>query len=247
MTTDRLAGKVVIVTGGTRGMGEAIVRGVVHHGGKVVFGGRDETAGTAIANALGEDAAYVRQDVTARDDWVRIVETALTRFGRITGLVNNAGEAHSATLRNITDQDFARQVAVNQTSVMLGMQHVVAPMRDHGSGSIVNVSSPAGVRAHPGLVPYAGAKAAVVGMSLAAAGELAHRAIRVNVIVPGFFATRLLDESSGGQGRSIGAERTPMRRVASPEEIVGPVVFLLSDEASFVTGATLAVDGGLTA
>lgn len=245
--SDRLDGKVVIVTGGTRGMGEAIVRGIVRHGGAVVFGGRDEAAGAAIAQTLGDAALYVRQDVTSRDDWVRIVGAAQARFGRVTGLVNNAGEAHSATLRNITDADFARQVAVNQTSVMLGMQQVVEPMRDHGSGSIVNISSPAGVRSHPGLVAYAGAKAAVVGMSLAAAGELAHRAIRVNVIVPGFFATRLLDESSGGKGRAIGAERSPMRRVAEPEEIVGPVVFLLSDEASYVTGATLAVDGGLTA
>ena len=245
--SDRLAGKVVIVTGGTRGMGEAIVRGVVRHGGQVAFGGRDEAAGTAIADELGDAALFVPQDVSARADWERIVDRTLTRFGRITGLVNNAGQAHSATLRHITDADFAQQVAVNQTGVMLGMQHVTPAMREHGSGSIVNVSSPAGVRAHPGLVPYAGAKAAVIGMSLAAAGELAARAIRVNVIVPGFFATRLLDESSGGRGRAIGAERCPMRRVAEPEEIVGPVVFLLSDEASYVTGATLAVDGGLTA
>lgn len=244
---NRLAGKVVIVTGGTRGMGEAMTRGIVRQGGQVVFGGRDEIAGNAIEADLGGNGYYVRQDVSSRDDWQRVIETALTRFGKITGLVNNAGQAHSAPLRNITDEDFQQQIAVNQTGVMLGMQYVNGPMREHGSGSIINVSSPAGIRAHPALIPYSGAKAAVIGMSLAAAGELAARNIRVNVIVPGFFATRLLDESSGGQGRAMGAERCPMKRVAEPEEIVGPVVFLLSDEASYVTGATLTVDGGLTA
>lgn len=243
----RLAGKVVIVTGGTRGLGAAMARGIVRHGGHVVLTGRDEPAGTAVEQELGESSAYVRHDVSSRQDWEAVIRTAQARFGIVTGLVNNAGQPHAATLRNITDEDFLRQVAVNQMGVMLGMQHVSPLMRAHGSGSIVNVGSAAGVRSHPGMVTYGGTKAAVIGMSLAAAGELAAHAVRVNVVVPGFFDTRLLEEGSRGEGLRLGVELCPMKRVADPEEIVGPVVFLLSDEASYVTGATLAVDGGLTA
>ena len=244
--SDRLAGKVVIVTGGTRGMGEAEVRGIVAHGGCVVFGGRDEAAGNAIAADLGERAIFVPQDVAVKADWERIVGTAIDRFGRIDGLVNNAGYASSQPLRAVSAEEIAKSIEINQIGVLLGMQHVESAMREAGSGSIVNIASPAGIRAHRGLSVYGGTKAAVIAMSRAVAAELAPKNIRVNIIVPGFFATRLLLDSSNGQGVAMGAERTPMRRVAQPDEIVGPVVFLLSDESSFVTGATLAVDGGYT-
>lgn len=243
----RLRGKVIIVTGGTRGIGEAVVRGIVREGGQVVFGGRDESAGKAIMAELGEATCYVRQDVTVRADWAKIVDTALDRFGRITGLVNNAGQLRVAELAKLSDQDFAYHVAVNQTAVLLGMQYVEEPMRRHGSGSIVNIGTPAGSRAVAGLVAYAATKAAIFGMSLSAMAELAPHNIRVNVIVPGMFDTRLLAESSDGRGRERAALKAPMKRIGEPVEMVGPVVFLLSDEASYVTGAVLSVDGGATA
>ena len=242
----RLAGKVVIITGGTRGMGEAEVRGVVAEGGKVVFGGRDEEAGAAIAADLGGNGVYLRQDVTSEEDWKRVVQTTLDRFGQVNGLVNNAGLSMGHKLQNITLEQIHAVTGVNQIGVMLGMREVIAPMRAAGGGSIVNIGSPAGTRAMPNLAAYSATKAAVVGMSRSAAAELAAEHIRVNVVHPGYFATRLLDEASRGHGRTMGAELTPMKRVAEPQEIVGAIVYLLSDEASFVTGAELAVDGGLT-
>lgn len=242
----RLSGKVVIVTGGTRGMGEAQVRGIVAEGGRVVFGGRDEAAGQAIAAELGGQALFVRQDVAVEDDWKRIVAAAVERFGGIDGLVNNAGLALTGSLARLDLDDVHRMIGVNQISVMLGLKHVMKPMRDRGGGSVIHVGSATALRAHAGTVAYAGTKAAVVGMSLSAAAELAPMRIRVNVLHPGFFDTRLLEESSRGHGRALGVERTPLGRIAQPREIVGASVFLLSDESAFVTGAQLTVDGGLT-
>ncbi len=243
----RLAGRVVIVSGGTRGMGEAVVRGIIRHGGKAAFGGRDEAAGRKIAQDLGGNALFVPQDVSLAADWDNIVAQTLARFGHVSGLVNNAGYSVSAPIAQVTDAQIHQIIGVNQIGVLLGMRAVLAAMSANGSGSIVNIASAAGVKAHPGVNAYAGAKAAVIGMSRSAAVELAPRNIRVNAIIPGFFATRLLDESSHGSGRERGARVTPLRRTAAPEEMVGPVVFLLSDESSFVTGAQLAVDGGYTA
>jgi 3alpha(or 20beta)-hydroxysteroid dehydrogenase len=243
----RLSGKTIIVSGGTRGMGEAVVRGIVRHGGQVAFGGRDAAAGNAIAQELGADALFVPQDVSLAADWKNIVHQAQERFGAISGLVNNAGYAGSGRLAKITDDEIHKTIAVNQIGVLLGMRELLPALAANGGGSIVNISSSAGVKAHAGINAYAGAKAAVIGMTRSAALELAPQRIRVNAIIPGFFATRLLDESSRGTGRERGAALTPLGRTAEPEEMVGPVVFLLSDESSFVTGAQLAVDGGYTA
>jgi 3alpha(or 20beta)-hydroxysteroid dehydrogenase len=244
--TARLAGKVVIVTGGTRGMGEAEVRGIVSEGGSVCFGGRDEAAGRAIEADLDGHALYVRQDVANEAYWQHIVSATLERFGTITGLVNNAGLVIREQITDLTTDNIHRMIGVNQLGALLGIKHVSEPMRQNGGGAIVNIGSAVALRAHAGVIAYSATKAAVVGLSLAAAAELAPINIRVNVVHPGFFATRLLDEASRGAGRVLGKERTPLKRVAEPEEIVGPITFLLSDESSFVTGAQLTVDGGLT-
>ncbi len=242
----RLSGKVILLSGGTRGMGEAMVRGIVAHGGQVVFGGRDRAAGEAIAADLGGQGVYVPLDVRQESDWVRAVETAATRFGRLSGLVNNAGFGKSRRIEAVEMADIEEIIGINQIGVLLGMKHAVPALRDNGAGSIVNIGSAASLRAHAGVAVYSGAKAAVVGMSLSAAAELAPQGLRVNVVHPGYFDTRLLDESSRGMGRTIGVERTPLGRVAEPQEIVGTIVYLLSDESGFVTGAQITVDGGLT-
>lgn len=242
----RLAGAVVILSGGTRGMGEAMVRGIVAQGGKVVFGGRDSAAGAAIEAGLGGHALYTPLDVRREEDWSRAVTLATQRFGAITGLVNTAGFSLSRPIEAIGMAEIDEVIGINQIGVLLGMKHVVPALRAGGAGSIVNIGSAAGLRAHAGLAIYGGAKAAVVGMSLAVAAELAPLGIRVNVVHPGFFATRLLDEASRGAGRAIGRERTPMGRVAQPEEIVGTIIYLLSEDSRFVTGTQIAVDGGLT-
>ena len=242
----RLNGKVVIVTGGTRGLGEATVRGIVEQGGRVVLGGRDEDAGELIVADLGENAAYVKHDASLRADWERIVSAALERFGSITGLVNNGAVQSSQTIAKITDEDLDRTIAVNLKGPILGVQHVAKHMRAARSGSIINVSSAAGVKAHIASTVYGSTKSALLAFGRNAALELAPYNVRVNTIIPGFFATRLMDHASSGLGRQMGAELTPLGRTAEPVEIVGPMIFLLSDEASFVTGAELRVDGGYT-
>lgn len=243
----RLENKVVLLSGGTRGMGEAQVRAMVAEGAHVIFGGRDGAAGSAIEDALDGRAVYSKLDVTKADDWKAMVARAVDRFGRIDGLVNNAGFGVTRPLAEISDAEWADVIAVNQTGVFLGMRETVGAMLASGGGSIVNVASPAGTKAHVNLVAYSAAKAAVIGMSRAAAKELAGRGVRVNVFIPGYFATRLLMESSNGQGLERGAQMTPMGRVGDPAESVGAILYLLSDESSFVTGTQIAADGGYTA
>lgn len=245
--TGRLENKIILLSGGTRGMGEAQVRAMVREGATIVFGGRDEAAGRAIESDLSGRASFVRLDVTKAHDWNAMVETTLDRFGRIDGLVNNAGFGVSRALPDISDEEWAEVIAVNQTGVFLGMRAVAAPMLAAGKGAIVNVASPAGVKAHKNLVAYSAAKAAVIGMSRAAAKELAGQGVRVNIFIPGYFATQLLMESSNGQGLERGAALTPLGRVGDPNESAGAVIYLLSDESSFVTGAQITADGGYTA
>jgi 3alpha(or 20beta)-hydroxysteroid dehydrogenase len=242
----RLSGKVAIVTGGTRGMGEAIVRGIVAESGKVVFGGRDEAAGNAIASDLGNGAYFVRQDVALEEDWRKIVAAALQKFGRINGLVNNAGSMGQHGVSEIT-MDLAQSLfATNQLAVLLGIKHVVGPMRSIGSGSIVNIGSVAVRRGMARISAYSGVKSAVSGITRSTAMELAPENIRVNAIHPGTFDTRMLAESMGADALAYAADVTPMNRAGNPREMTGPVVFLLSDESSYVTGAELPVDGGLS-
>lgn len=243
----RLSGKIVLLSGGTRGMGEAQVRGMVREGAEVVFGGRDRAAGTAIAESLGGKAHFVPLDVTRSADWKAATDFTLAKFGRIDGLVNNAGVGATRPLVDIDDAEWADIIAVNQNGVFFGMREGARAMLRSGGGSIVNVASPAGTKAHANLVAYSAAKAAVIGMSRAAAKELAPIGIRVNVLIPGFFATRLLTETTNSEALVRGAKLTPLGRVAQPEESVGAVMFLLSDESGFVTGTQIVVDGGYTA
>jgi len=243
----RLSGKIILLSGGTRGMGEAQVRGMAREGAQVVFGGRDRDAGTAIADSLGGKAHFVPLDVTKPEDWKAAVAFAVGKFGRIDGLVNNAGVGATRPLVDISDEEWASILAVNQNGVFFGMREGARAMLETGGGSIVNVASPAGTKAHANLVAYSAAKAAVIGMSRAAAKELAPHGIRVNVFIPGFFATRLLTETTSSAALDRGAQLTPLGRVAQPEESVGAMIYLLSDESSFVTGTQIVADGGYTA
>lgn len=243
--TDRLHGKVVIVTGGTRGMGEAIVRGIAAEGGRVVFGGRDESAGQAITSDIGEAALYVRQDVAVEGDWQAIVLAATARFKRIDGLVNNAGMLLAGPLEQISLDQAQQVILTNQIAILMGMKHVVGPMRSVGGGSIVNIGSIAVRRGMPGIVHYSGTKAAVSGMSRSAAAEFAHDNIRVNVVHPGPFETQMMQQARGDNEPATEAKLPPLGRIAQPPEIVGAVIYLLSDESGFVTGAEIDVNGGV--
>ncbi|WP_408587942.1 SDR family NAD(P)-dependent oxidoreductase [Novosphingobium sp.] len=241
----RFEGAVTIVTGATRGMGEAIVRALVAEGGRVVFTGRDRGAGAALEAQLAGAAEFVCQDVGVEEDWRAVVSHTLARMGCIDGLVNNAGLMGKNPIEGTTPQQIADLIATNQTSILLGMKYVVGPMRAGGGGSIVNIGSVAALRGMAGISAYSGAKAAVAAMTRAAAIELAPDRIRVNVVHPGPFATRMLSDSMGSEGEEYAKAAVPMGRVGQPREMAGPVLFLLSDESSYITGAELSVDGGL--
>jgi 3alpha(or 20beta)-hydroxysteroid dehydrogenase len=242
----RLDGKVAIVTGAARGQGEAEARLFAREGAKVVIGDVLVDAGEALAAELGPDAVFVRHDVADEVAWEAVVATALERFGGVDVLVNNAGIGHTAPIADHTVADYQRVVAVNQTGVFLGMRAVVAPMTEGGGGSIVNISSGAGLRATKYMIAYAATKYAVTGMTAAGALELARYKIRVNSIHPGVVDTPMLGEFFDRNNDSL-VRTTPMRRMAHPDEIANVALFLASDESSYMTGAHVPVDGGITA
>ena len=241
----RLDGKVAIVTGGARGQGEAEVRLFVAEGAKVIVADVLVDAGKAVAESLGDNAVFFRHDVSREEDWEAAINLATERFGGLDVLVNNAGILHNATIAKHTLADYERVVSVNQVGVFLGIRAAIAPMTSRGGGSIVNTSSGAGLRATKYCFAYAATKYAVTGMTAAAALELARNRIRVNSIHPGLIDTPMVaSDDPEINNRLIRA--TPMRRVGEPEEIARVALFLASDESSYMTGAHVPVDGGVT-
>ncbi len=192
-----LQDKVVIVTGATGGQGEAEVRLLVAAGAKVVFGGRSEADGTRIADELGDHAVFQRHNVGDEAEWQAIVATAEERFGRVDGLVNNAGVTITGLLTDVDAGEVMDGIRTNQLGVLLGMKHVVPAMRRAGGGSIVNIGSEAGTRGYPQAIAYSGTKAAVAGMTRTASAELAADRIRVNLVMPGPIDTPMISNASG--------------------------------------------------
>jgi 3alpha(or 20beta)-hydroxysteroid dehydrogenase len=240
----RFDGKVILVTGGARGQGAAEARLLVQQGAKVVIGDVLEKEGSELAKQLGSSAKFVRHDVTSEADWARAVQTAES-LGGLHGLVNNAAIYQPRRLLE-TDLDlWNRHLLINQTGCFLGMKAVVGPMERSGGGSIVNISSGAGLRGSPQAFAYSTTKWALRGMTKAAAMDLARHKIRVNSIHPGPIETEMLKEWSGDQ-RVKRLKSVPMRRTGTAEEVANAVLFLLSDESSYITGAEVAVDGGVT-
>jgi 3alpha(or 20beta)-hydroxysteroid dehydrogenase len=239
----RLDGKVALVTGGARGQGAAEVRLFAAEGAKVVAADVRVDAGEALAAELGDDVVFVRHDVADEGSWEGAVGTALERFGGLDVLVNNAGIGHTATIGKHTLGDYERVIGVNQTGVFLGIRSAIEPMKSAGGGSIVNTSSGAGLRATKYMIAYAASKYAVTGMTAAAALELARYRIRVNSIHPGVIDTPMLGDFT--ENEKI-VRATPLRRMGTPEEIANVALFLASDESSYMTGAHVVVDGGIT-
>jgi 3alpha(or 20beta)-hydroxysteroid dehydrogenase len=242
----RLDGKVAIVTGGARGQGEAEVRLFVAEGAKVVVSDVLVDEGKNLAASLGENAVFLRHDVSREDDWEAAVNLATERYGSLDVLVNNAGILHNATIAKHTLADYERVVAVNQVGVFLGIRSAIAPMTSRGGGSIVNISSGAGIRATKYGFAYAATKYAVTGMTAAAALELARNNIRVNSIHPGLIDTPMVASDDPNANNKL-IRATPLRRAGQPEEIARVALFLASDESSYMTGAHVPVDGGVTA
>lgn len=198
-------GKVVIVTGATGGQGEAEVRLLVALGANVVFGGRQVEAGQQIASELGGAAVFQQHDVGNEAEWVAIVNLALERFGRIDGLVNNAGVTISGLVIDIDAETVMAGIRTNQLGQLLGIKHVVPAMRRNGGGSIVNIGSEAGMRGAPGAIAYLGTKAAIAGMTRTASIELAGDGIRVNLVIPGPIDTPMIENAAGkGAAQKMG-------------------------------------------
>lgn len=245
----RLAGKVALITGASRGMGESHARMFVREGAKVILSDLDEKGGQALAAELGAAAMFVRHDVTDDAGWKAVVTAAEANFGRISILVNNAGILGPiAKTVDLSEADFLKVCAVNQTSVYLGMKAVIPSMLAAGIGSIVNISSIAGIAANYGFpsVAYVGSKFAVRGMTKATAIEYAPNNIRVNSVHPGFIRTPMMVEGTdenGGESVSL----IPMGRIAEPAEVSNLVLFLASDEASYITATEHLVDAGMLA
>lgn len=241
----RLDGRVALITGAAspRGQGAAEARLFVAAGAAVVFADVSDEEGQTTAASIGDHAAYHHLDVTSEAGWEETVAWTLERHGRLDVLVNNAGIWFGKGLDETTLDDYRRVVEINQVGAFLGLRAVVPVMKAAGAGSIVNISSLAGLRGTNMPLAYAATKWAVRGMSRAAAAELAPHGIRVNAVFPGYVDTGMIDA-----GHEEIAQRVPLgRRLASPEEIAETVLFLASDAARYVTGAELVVDGAVTA
>jgi 3alpha(or 20beta)-hydroxysteroid dehydrogenase len=222
-------------------MGAAHARALVTEGAKAVVADVLDDDGTKLADELGENARFIRLDVTQPEQWQHAVDTAVDAFGKLDVLVNNAGIAHFSTLKDSPLADWQQVIDVNLTGTFLGMQAAVAPMIAAGGGSIINVSSVEGVRGSPGIYGYVASKFGVRGLAKAAALELAEHNIRVNTVLPGLVRTRMT------MGIPDDFLQIPLGRGAKSSEVAACVLYLASDESSYSTGADFVVDGGLTA
>ena len=234
-----LEGKLALVTGASKGIGRAIAQELARAGADVVIGyrsGKDEAE--QLANELG--ARAVQADVSSAVDAKRLVEEA----GDVDVLVNNAGLTRDGLLARMSDDDWRTVIETNLSSVFYTCRAVTRPMMKKRAGSIVNVSSIVGVHGNWGQTNYAASKAGIIGFTKSIARELGSRNIRANVVAPGYVKTALTDVLPEEATKAM-IDSTPLSRVAEPEEIAGAVRFLASDQASFITGEVLLVDGGL--
>src|SRR5215211_6664205 len=242
----RLDGKVAIVTGASRGMGEAHARCFAAEGARVVVADLLDDEAKAVAAACGADAVYEPLDVTDAGAWRRVVDATMARWGRIDVLVNNAGIFRILGIADTTEEVWNRIMAVNTTGVFLGIQAVAPIMVEQGSGSIVNISSIAGLRGSARTIAYSTSKWAVRGMTKCAAQELAPSGVRVNSVHPGIIDTPMAGEFDVHGIRADIDARIPIGREARPDEVSPTVLFLASDESSYCTGGEYLVDGAVS-
>lgn len=247
---DRVRGKVTMITGGARGQGEAHARLFAAEGSAVLITDVLDQEGEKVAAELraeGHEAAYLRMDVRSEADWTKAVAEAEAKWGKLDILVNNAGIVGSMQAADKEElASWERVTGINQQGVFLGIKHAVPAMRRAGGGASVDICSINGSVGAPAFFSYQASKGAVGMMTKAAALEYVADGIRVNSVSPGLVMTPMAEEE-GEESNKAFAAATPMRRGAQPKEISYAVLFLASDEASYVTGADLLVDGGYTA
>ncbi len=245
----RLDGKVAIITGASQGMGEAHARRFVAEGAQVVMTDINDERGEQIAAELGENARFIKADVTSVADWRRVVEETDATFGPVTVLVNNAGIIGPiAETAEFDEEDYLLVCAVNQHSQFYGMKCAIPSMQKAGGGSIVNVSSVAGLVSIVGApnLAYVGSKFASRGMTKHAAVQYGKDNIRVNSVHPGYIKTPMMAAATDEEGGGI-ASQIPLGRMADPDEVSSLVVWLASDDSSYISGTEQVVDAGLTA
>jgi len=248
----RFAGKVAVVTGGAKGFGEAIARRFAAEGAAVVLGDLDEAAGPALAASIqagGGRARFQRCDVASAPDVERLVGTALDGYGGLDVMVNNAGYSHkSMPLWELPEADFDRQFAVNVRGVFLGCKYAVPALRARGGGVIVNTASIGARRPRRGVTVYNASKGAVLTLTRGLAGEVGRDKIRVCAVCPvaadTAFMLTVRGEPLDERSRSALVKGIPLGRLCAPGDVAGAVTFLASDDAAFLTGVCLDVDGG---
>lgn len=240
-TGNRLEGKVALITGGARGMGESHARAMVAQGAKVVLADLLDGEGQALAAELGDAALYVHLDVTDRSQWADAVAAAVARFGRLNVLVNNAGIVNWGPIGTYTPEQWDTIIAVNLTGVFNGIHHCLDALKSSAPSSIINISSTAGLQGYGSIPGYNASKFGVTGLTKSVALDLGTSGVRCNSVHPGFVDTPM----TAGLNRS--QSHVAMGRTGQPAELSNLIVFLASDESSYCTGAEWVADGGETA
>ena len=241
--------KAILITGALTGIGRATAIAFAREGAHVVICGRHDDAGNALVTelrAVGAEAEYIRADVRHEDDVRGLVDRTVKRFGRLDVAVNNAGtEGKPGPVTEQTAESYASTFDTNVLGTLLSLKHELRVMLPQRQGSIVNVSSTFGRAGGPGASVYVASKHAVEGLTKAAALEVAGSGVRVNVVAPGPIETGMLNRFTGDEEKKAAlVSRVPLKRAGLPEEIAQTIVFLASEKASFITGVSIAVDGG---
>ena len=248
----RLDGKVAIISGGARGQGATEARMFAKEGAKIVIGDLLDAEGQAVAAEiaeLGGDCTYVHLDVTSEDDWQAAVETAVSEYGKVDVLINNAGILMNGRVEDTTVEAWDAVLDVNAKGVFLGTRAVIEEMRKAGGGSIINISSVAGMVGSPNTTAYNASKGAVRLLTKSTAIQYGRENIRCNSIHPGPIDTDMIQLvwQDPSRSREETIARTPLGRIGTVEDITYGAMFLASDESSFMTGSELVMDGGVTA
>lgn len=242
----KLENRVAIITGGAQGMGASHAKRFVAEGAKVVITDILTEKGQALADELGDNALFIQHDVTKAADWDRVIQETENKFGPVNILINNAGIGFVKLIEDMTEEEYRMEIDINQVSIFLGMKAVLPSMKKTEKGSIVNISSVAGLIALPQYVAYSGSKFAVRGMTKVAALEFAEYGIRVNSVHPGLIDTPMTQDEANAASLAEFAKTIPLGRAAQPEEVTNLVLFLASDDSSYSTGSEFVIDGGNT-
>ena len=245
----RILGKVAVITGAGSGFGEGIAKRFAQEGAKIVVADINEAGARRVADEIGDCAVAITSDVTSKSDTEAMINLAVEKFGRLDCLINNAGyTSRNGSLMDVDEKTFDRIFDVNVKAIYLAAQIAIPVLRRGGGGTIINIASIGALRPRPGLVWYNGSKGAALNLTKGMAVELAPDSIRVNAICPVLAETGLLEKFMGmedtPENRTAFLATIPMGRLGRPSDVAGAALYLCSDDAEFITGVSLEVDGG---